>query len=1150
MTQPFSAAPLGVISSIQFAILSPDEILKNSVCKITLTRTTENGKPVVGGLNDPRLGTIDRNIRCATCKGSLLDCPGHFGHIELARPVYHLWYFDVLLKVMRSVCYHCQHLIIKTDDPRLIQVRKLFRPQSKLRVIEQMCVGKKCANCNRKSPKYVKEGTDGLQLRIEWGEDEILERGDERKRIIQTSEVLEILKNIPVDEVDLMGFKRQFTRPDWLLLQVLPVPPPAVRPSVQLDSSTRSEDDLTHKLVDIVKANNFLKDKVDKGAPLSSIQTAQALLQYHIATYFNNKIPGVPIARQRSGKPIKSISERLKGKEGRIRGNLMGKRVDFSGRTVITPDPNLSVDEVGVPRTIALTLTFPEVVTVRNMAELQKCVENGPSKHPGANYIIRKDGSRIDLRHAQGLNDIHLEIGCKVERHMKNGDYVIFNRQPSLHRMSMMGHKVHILPYSSFRLNLSCTTPYNADFDGDEMNIHLPQSQEARAEVRELMMLPRQIMTPQANRPVLGVVQDTLLGAYLFTERGVFVEKDLTFNMLMWLYNWDGVVPRPAIVKPRPIWTGKQLFSLLIPEGVSYEGTNSQFDESTDTGTMTAGDERIVINNGQLLSGQTCKSILGNKENSLVHIIWKDINSEAAKDFLNQIQRLVNYWLVQRGFTVGISDTIADEMITEQVRDIIEKAKREVIELASKAQVKGELDLLPGKTGMETFETLVNKALNAAKDQSGKLAQQSLPATNNIKRMVAAGSKGSLINLSQITACVGQQNVEGKRIPEQFGGRTLPYFSKFDLGPEAHGFVEASYLQGLSPTEFFFHAMGGREGIIDTAVKTSETGYIQRRLVKAMEDVSVCYDGTVRNSAGDVIQFLYGEDGMAGEYMESQKFPTIKMTDQQFEQKYKIDLDEEEEEETEMVRDEEFSSDVLFGVDPDQKQKYPKANQQQKRSRSRSRSPDNRDVKKMDIDDITGGGEMIDDLLQPIPKQSQIKKYSQSQSVMVKDKQTNKGIIVIGDNDNDADIETEGTQTSTITELKNDPEARNLFFKEFEQLQQDRLLLTQEIFPNGTDKWPQPVNVARLISTAKKRFTLSPLRPTSLSPADVIRMVNQMLRRLVVVQGEDNISFEAQENAILLFQMLVRSSLASRMVTENHRLSRQSLSWVLGEIER
>ena len=426
-------------------------------------------------------------------------------------------------------------------------------------------------------------------------------------------------------------------------------------------------------------------------------------------------------------------------------------------------------------------------------------------------------------------------------------DLVVFNRQPTLHKMSMMGHRVKILPWSTFRLNLSVTTPYNADFDGDEMNLHLPQSLEAKAELSELMMVSRLLITPQSNRPVMGIVQDTLTAVTKMTRRDVFIDRAEMMNLLIQFPSWNGQIPTPAILKPKPLWTGKQLFSVLLPKDVNYQNNKS-------SNWMSPDDTKVLVENGQLLSGILCKNTLGTSSGSLAHIIFTDCGHELAAKFYYHIQLVVNHWLLTEGHSVGIADTIANDETYRTIVEKIENSKNEVRRVIEQAQCH-QLVNTPGNTFRQTFENQINKHLNEARNQTGSSVQESLSPFNQFKAMVASGAKGSLINISQIIACVGQQNVEGKRIPFGFKNRTLPHFIQNDFSPESKGFVENSYLKGLEPTEFFFHAMGGREGLIDTAIKTADTGYVQRRLIKAMESIMVNYDGTVRNQSADIIQF-------------------------------------------------------------------------------------------------------------------------------------------------------------------------------------------------------------------------------------------------------------------------------------------------------
>ncbi|KAF8170369.1 hypothetical protein BJ912DRAFT_1148858 [Pholiota molesta] len=893
----YSAAPIRKVKEVQFGILSPEEIKAYSVAKIEHPEVMDEAthKPKMGGLMDPRMGTIDRNFKCQTCGEGMSECPGHFGHIELARPVFHPGFIVKVKKILESICVNCGKLKADISDPNFAEkIRHIRDPKARMSVVWAHCKTKMV--CEPDEPKEegadadgeeVKKGhggcghnqpvvrKEGLKLFVQYkkakDEDDDMKNMQPDKRLITPSEVYTVFKKMSDHDLHLLGLSDEYARPEWMILTVMPVPPPPVRPSIAVDGGAmRSEDDLTYKLGDIIKASANVRRCEQEGAPAHVITEFEQLLQFHVATYMDNDIAGIPQALQKSGRPVKAIRARLKGKEGRLRGNLMGKRVDFSARTVITGDPNLELDEVGVPKSIAMNLTFPERVTPYNIAYLQELVRNGPTTYPGARYVVRDTGERIDLRYNKRA-DAFLQYGWIVERHLKDGDFVLFNRQPSLHKMSMMSHRVKLMPYSTFRLNLSVTPPYNADFDGDEMNMHVPQSEETRAELSQIAWVPRQIISPQANKPVMGIVQDTLCGIRKFTLRDTFLDWNAVQNILLWVPEWDGSVPIPAIIKPKPLWTGKQMISLTIPRGINISRAP---DPKSNTPVF---DDGVLIENGELIYGIVEKKTVGASQGGLVHVVFREKGPK----------QLANSSPVFK--CIGIGDTIADSATMSYITQTIADRKANVSQIIEDA-THDRLKAAPGMTIRESFESLVERQLNLARDTSGQYAQKHLKEDNNVKQMVVAGSKGSFINISQMSVCVGQQSVEGRRIPFGFRHRTLPHFTKDDFSPESRGFVENSYLRGLTPQEFFFHAMAGREGLIDTAVKTAETGYIQRRLVKALEDVMVCYDGTVRNSLGDLIQFVYGEDGMDGAYIEKQTIETFGLNNKEFEHNYRVDV--------------------------------------------------------------------------------------------------------------------------------------------------------------------------------------------------------------------------------------------------------------------
>jgi DNA-directed RNA polymerase II subunit RPB1 len=452
------------IVGIQFSILSPEEIRKGSVAEITSRDTYINNKPVIGGLFDPRMGVLEPGLICPTDGLDYMQTPGYAGHIELARPVFYIQYLNTILKILRCVCFKCSKLLISKEKYK--QALKLQGENKWKYVFSLASKIKRCGEdtddgCGCLQPNKIKK--EGLAtIYAEWKNENKNEEEEETKTdnnlIIQltTEMVLKIFKRISDEDVSFMGFSPLYSRPDWMICQVLSVPPPAVRPSVKHDSQQRSEDDLSHILVNIIKTNKTLQEKIQNNAEANVINDWTMVLQYYVATQVDNKIPGVASVAQRSGRPLKSIKDRLNGKGGRMRGNLMAKRVDFSARSVITADPNLSIRELGVPMKIAKNITKPVYVNKLNKNYLTKLIRNGPEVWPGAKILERKNGESITLRYYLDRNSIILEEGDIVHRHMMDGDPVLFNRQPTLHRMSMMCHIARIMKKGdTFRMNVA-----------------------------------------------------------------------------------------------------------------------------------------------------------------------------------------------------------------------------------------------------------------------------------------------------------------------------------------------------------------------------------------------------------------------------------------------------------------------------------------------------------------------------------------------------------------------------------------------------------------------------------------------------------------------------------------------------------------------
>ncbi|SMO34841.1 DNA-directed RNA polymerase subunit A' [Halorubrum cibi] len=903
-----------VLGGIDFGLMDPETYRDMSATKVITADTyDDDGYPIDMGLMDPRLGVIDPGLECRTCGSHSGSCNGHFGHIELAAPVIHVGFTKLIRRLLRSTCRECGKLALTEAEreefgERLERAEELGEdPHDVLKAaVRQARKASTCPYCGEPqadikhekpttyyevqdvlsgdysehiaaamqpdeeeddpgtSPQELADKTDISLERInEIMAGEFRPRKEDRRAIekaldvdlteedmnkLMPSDVRDWFEDIPDEDLEVLGIDAEHSRPEWMILTVLPVPPVTTRPSITLDNGQRSEDDLTHKLVDIIRINQRFMENREAGAPQLIIEDLWELLQYHVTTFVDNEISGTPPARHRSGRPLKTLSQRLKGKEGRFRGSLSGKRVNFSARTVISPDPTLSLNEVGVPDRVAKEMTQTLNVTERNVEDARQYVRNGPEAHPGANYVRRPDGRRLKVteKNCEELAE-KVEAGWEVNRHLVDGDIVIFNRQPSLHRMSIMAHEVVVMPYKTFRLNTVVCPPYNADFDGDEMNMHALQNEEARAEARVLMRVQEQILSPRFGGNIIGAIQDHISGTYLLTHANPEFTETQALDLLRAtrvdeLPEADGVDD-----DGREFWTGQTLFSELLPDDLNLEFTSSTGDA-------------VVIEDGQLIEGTIDEDAVGAFGGEVVDTLTKQYGETRARVFINEIASLAMRAIMHFGFSIGIDDESIPPAAEEQVDEAIGSAYDRVNELIETYRA-GELESLPGRSVDETLEMKIMQTLGKARDSAGEIADQHFGDDNPAVVMARSGARGSMLNLTQMAGSVGQQAVRGERINRGYEDRTLAHYEADDLSAEAHGFVENSYRGGLTPEEFFFHAMGGREGLVDTAVRTSKSGYLQRRLINALSELEAQYDGTVRDTSGRIVQFEFGEDG-------------------------------------------------------------------------------------------------------------------------------------------------------------------------------------------------------------------------------------------------------------------------------------------------
>ncbi|MEK6843821.1 MAG: DNA-directed RNA polymerase subunit A' [Nanoarchaeota archaeon] len=786
------------VRSLNFSLLSPEQVKRLSAAKIVTPELYDiDGFPVDGGLMDLRLGAIDPGVRCRTCGKRLRECSGHPGSIELARPVFHIKYIQLIEHCLRSFCPSCGKLTLSDEK------QKIYGPAERAKKARD---AKKCAHCNEVIERVKLEKPTTFMS---------------GKKRLSPIEVRDRIIKVPDEELKKTGINPKTARPEWAVLSLLLVPSVTVRPSITLEEGTRSEDDLTHKLSDIIRANQRLWENLNAGAPEVIIEDLWDLLQYHVTTFFDNNISRIPPARHRSGQPLKTITERIKGKEGRIRANLSGKRVNYSARTVISPDPYLKINEIGVPLAIAKTITVAEPITTINI-EFMKEVVKKAEEYPGANYVIRTDGKR--KRITKDLKEeicAELKPGYRIERHLKDGDVVLFNRQPTLHKQGLMAHFVKVLPDRTFKLHPASASPYNADFDGDEMNLHCPQTEEAQAEAKILLDINNNIISSKNNTNLVGTVDDAITGLY------VLGKEEFDKNEADQLLYTIGI----ANSNKKKRISGHEIFSQIIPKG-----------------------SEITIPNAI-----SSKSSFGVEDGEMVKLLDKEFGREITIDCIDKAFMLGTQYLTRHGYSLSLDDLNVPEKVKELTVSILARADiktKEIIE----SYKNGKLEAMPGKTLEETRENKILQVLNEVRTEIGEAVKEYFPADSNVSKMINSGARGSLLNITQIGCCVGQQALWGKRISFGYNDRTLSFFKKGDLTPAAQGFIKSSFFKGLIPTEFFFGAITGRDSLMDTALRTPKSGYLHRRLVYALQDLKIEYDMTVRDASEHIVQFAYGDD--------------------------------------------------------------------------------------------------------------------------------------------------------------------------------------------------------------------------------------------------------------------------------------------------
>ncbi|XP_077289293.1 RNA polymerase I subunit RpI1 [Arctopsyche grandis] len=981
--------------SIHFSIFSSQEIKELSVTKISTPLTFDSlGHPITGGLYDPLLGPInDKDNPCGTCFRTLTSCPGHFGHIELPMPVVNPLFHKTIYTLLSNSCLICHKFQLSSNVknllglklqlidaglitdaldvdflmPELIKsnVEDIFECKSLKKYVQLLndknlhlqsfsnknsykiydkflndairsIKNKACLYCkqplfkisklnnkltyaiyNTENNKLTKKVTS---LMPDVSRDHLRELWNNDRQIMQL--IVPVLKSIKSDQPM-----------DIFFLDIIPVPPPAVRPCNILKSQV-IEHPQTQVYKTILKAGFVIRTitqylQIEMGVVSEEEQMMSDESKFVVKSAFGDSTleklhntwqeqqsaVDCLISNEGTGKGEQGLKQIIEKKDGVIRLHMMGKRVNFAARSVITPDPNISIGEIGIPEAFAMKLTYPVPVTSWNVDEMRKMVINGPEKHPGAVKIEDQSGKVISIpswdskkRESLAMRlltpDENKDAGVKiVHRHLINGDVLLLNRQPTLHKPSIMAHKARVLKgEKTLRMHYANCKSYNADFDGDEMNAHFPQNEIARSEGYHIMNVNNQYLVPKDGTPLSGLIQDHVISGVALTVRGKFFTKadyqQLVFQSLSHLQKKIILLP-PTILKPCQLWSGKQVISTLIinitPEkktpitliGIAkisskaWQRSLQQWHKASGTifsNSSTMSESEVIIRNGELLSGVLDKAHFGATPYGLVHSFFELYGGNYSSTLLSSLAKLFTYFLQWEGFTLGVKDILVVPLADQTRSKIIKKCRAIGNSTAAEAvgldpdteteELVKALEIAASKDSK--FKALLDRKYKSALDKfTNDINKTCLPLgllmqfpSNNLQLMVQSGAKGSTVNTMQISCLLGQIELEGKRPPLMVSGRSLPSFPPFETSPRAGGFIDGRFMTGIQPQEFFFHCMAGREGLIDTAVKTSKSGYLQRCLIKHLEGIAIKYDMTVRDSDNSIVQFAYGEDGM------------------------------------------------------------------------------------------------------------------------------------------------------------------------------------------------------------------------------------------------------------------------------------------------
>lgn len=899
--------PEAIIISMQMTLLSTEDIETHSVAKIYKAEP----KSIHGSVNDPRLGVNAETNVCETCKSEKDRCPGHLGHIDLASSIYHPSYINYVAMILNCVCSHCGNLKLTKDQ---LEAYGILRASAinRLKRVEDLCLKfPEDISCCKKgkdeskdktpckiSPEYsVNKDTKQIISNIPKEKDgkakpSKIKKKDSNSHIIFPDEAFKILDCITDEDSKLLGFPRD-SHPRSMIMYKWPVAPPSIRRDNKVDGIVRSSS-MTESYRKIVQVNNNLMDiltgQVPKPTKTDKKQKTADELQkdlYLLISALIDETDGKNAPGK--NKVFATIKQMIQGKDSLIRGASMGKRVNFTARTVISPDPTLKFGQIRIPKAIAKTLTRRVTINSYNLAAMKKLLNpDDPNEEPRIVRIFPSSGNykgNILSNIPRIRQNYELKIGDEVDRWLQNGDQVVFNRQPTLHKQSMMGYSVVIGEENTIGLHLSSSTAHNFDFDGDESVIHALQSLDAIMEAMSVASVQSCIMNPQTNRPIIGAVYDTLSGSLLMTQEGVEINPADMIEYLSIMTSKEQLESMPARLRKHGVnpSSGRALFSALLPPDLQYQK------------------EGVIIRDGILTKGVITSAHIGMGHNSLVQVLWRTYGSNRVCDFLTDLPWVVNEWFATYGFSVGLADCLpGDPENARLLQNEISKSRmgvralgpvpedpyeREQYELQVVAKLRnvknvGDQIIRERLATKSELEDLLRKARASLKEAPTENEKKRIeekietlnkyldkwakdPRINPLRVMAKSGAKGDEFNVTQIMALLGQQFLKGERFKPEMTNKTrvMPYYDPNSNEIESRGFIIHGLTEGLSPAEVVFYQAAGRKSLTDSAITTADTGAMHHTTVKALESIVVAHDGSVRNAAGVIYQMTYGDDG-------------------------------------------------------------------------------------------------------------------------------------------------------------------------------------------------------------------------------------------------------------------------------------------------